>query len=204
MSAASNILLRGDLHIKFKSNGSIASSSDSPVFTLYDLENRAINSLNEFNQNYATYLRCTDDLNMYDQDQPNYNIVYPNKNGCPSGLSSKQINIDNLTISQNKLIQHIDALNNALTLIKNLDNGVTQQQYDAKYASIIAKYKEIVDMDKEIKQKLKDIDAVNYPRRKKDSPYIEDIYEKYNASMYSTLMLTVLATSLIYYAFVKI
>jgi hypothetical protein len=193
---------RADLTTTFKEDGNIADSTTNPTYTLFDLEKKVIESLNDFNKKYAVYLRCSDGI--YNVSETNFNVKYDNKKGCEGESSNKQVNTDKVKTAYNTVMQRADAFNNALSKINMNENGITPAQYEERYSAIVSKYSEIVKLQNDISWKIQDIKAVENPNKNKGTSYIHDAVDKYNATMYSTLMLTVLATSIVYYAFVKL
>jgi len=215
MSAPANISPPGNLNTKFKIDGTISQNTSENVYTIYDLEKRVIDSLNDVNTKLAQIFRCTD---IPTTEDIKWNIQYDGKKGCEN--TQELLNIiaangyDDIMIIYLRndfeiLKTNIDALKNAISNLNTNPPGINNETYNQRYSSILNKYAEIVKMKNEIALKINDInylDNKNKPNYNKryPSPYIEDSLSQYNATMYSTLMLTVLATSLAYYAFLKL
>lgn len=208
MLAPTQISFPGNLNTKFKIDGRISANKSENIYTIFDLEKRVIDSLNNYNTTYSQLYRCTNI--EYLPELVHWNIKYPGKKGCeniPSNMTIEQ-GIIRSVIALDQLNTNIDAMERAISFLEKDPPGINDTQYRKKYSSILNKHAEIVKMQKDISLKLKDIqnlDNRNSKQKKQyNSSYIDDTLGKYNATMYSTLMLTVLATSLAYYAFIKL
>jgi len=198
----------GNLNTKFKEDGTISANTNQNKYTLFDLEKRVIDSLNDFNTKMATLIRCTNTYTAI-PGEPNWNIQYAGKKGCESIPNNQNVSVmeDKLVESYNDLEDKIDAMNTAISNMNKNPPGINNEEYNNTYSSIVNKHAEIVKMQKDISQKLKDIQILDKnPQYKKESntSYVDDYQTKYSRTMYSTAMLTILATSLAYYAFLKL
>lgn len=200
MSLVSAYESRPNLTTKFNEDGSIATTSSS-TYTLFDLEKKVIDALDDFNQKYAIYLRCSEGI--YDINEVNYNIKYEGKSGCPADSSNKDANATTVQTAYAILKTRIYALNNALTNISGTSGGITPEEYNSRYSGILAKHADIIKLREELDSKMMDIEAVDNLDKRHKNPRVQDVFTYHDTTIYSSLMLTVLATSLLYYAFVK-
>jgi len=189
-----------DLTTKLKEDGSLATSTDPAVYSLFDLEKRVVHALNDFNDKYATYLRCSDGI--YTINEVNYNVSYKNKNGCENVSKDKNVNAVAAQNAYTIMSARIASLNNGLINLRN-SGGISNEEYEQRYNSILSKHEEVLRIRNDIDEKMKDIAAVDNVDKRADRPRIGDVFAFHDTTIYSSMMLTVLATSLIYYAFVK-
>lgn len=204
MLASSNISFPGNLNTKFKEDGTISTTQNENKYTLYDLEKRAIDSLNDFNAKMAILARCTN--LTYAPENVNWNIQYTGKKGCENAPNSKDQSFMKVVEALEVLEKNVNAMSRAISKLNTDPPGITDDQYKKQYSSIVNKHAEIVKMQQDISQKLKDIQTLDNKDKGKqyDNSFINDFLNKYNATMYSTMMLTVLATSVAYYAFLHL
>lgn len=190
-----------DLTTRLREDGSLATSADTTTYTLFDLEKKVIQNLNDFNEKYAIYLRCS--AGIYpDANASNYNVSYPNKQGCQGASSDKEVNKVAAKTAYDKLNTSVQSLTNGLANLRST-GGITNEEYQERYNSILSKHNEILRIRHEIDEKMKDIAAVDYADKRTGRPHISDVFAYHDTTIYSSMVLTVLATSLIYYAFVK-
>lgn len=196
-----------DLSVRFNENGTVATKTDATsatktaTYTLFDLEKKVIDALNDFNEKYAIYLRCSEDI--YDINSVNYNIKYDGKKGCETASKNKSVNASAAQEAYNTLNTRIEALNLAMDLLKTSSGGITPQEYNDKYSTLLTKHEEIIKMRDDMESKMRDIESVDNIEKRKQNPRVQDIFMYHDTTLYSTMMLTVLATSLLYFAFMK-
>lgn len=189
-----------DLTTRFNKGGIIASESDLVTYTLFDLEKMVVNAIHTFNDRYSVYLRCSD--NIYEPNEVNYNLKYEGKRGCEGESADAAKNAEAVTVAYERLLQRVSAVETALGNLRST-GGITNEEYERRYNATITKYNEIVRVRTDLEEKMKDIAAVDEPSKRENRPYVSDVFIYHDATIYSSLALTVLATSLIYYAFVK-
>jgi hypothetical protein len=79
----------------------------------------------------------------------------------------------------------------------SVKGDINQGKVDASYNYILSNYNNLVNTRSKLDQQMKDI--------QKTSDSVYSMYKgSYDSTMYSQILLTVLATSLIYYVFVKL
>jgi hypothetical protein len=83
--------------------------------------------------------------------------------------------------------------------VENIPSGsqIDKTSYDTSYNYILSNYNNLVDKRNLLDQQMKDI--------QKTSDSVHSMYKgSYDSSIYSQILLTVLATSVVYYIFVKL
>lgn len=158
-------------------------TSPTDVFTL---EQIAMTKLNTFNQAYANYLRCGDTNNQ--------NQNYIDKSACKE--TDKSVYKTTVDSAYEDLSGALISLDDALNKMGKRE-GKTPEQYDASYNSMLSTYNDLVKTRQEIDEELAELynttDGVN------------SFYNKmYMSTMYSKILLTILATSLLYYVIMKL
>lgn len=161
-------------NIKFDKNGKLSKKGE---YTIFDLEKRLFESLNKFNTTYAYYIRCT-------KGKPELD-----KTNCPK----KNVHQDDVKYAYNNVDKNINAFNKAITYLNNVDSP---KSYDKSYNKIKTEYNQVVNLRADLDQKMKEILGTY------DSVYANNKLE-YDSAIYSSILWSVLATSLIYYVFVK-
>jgi DNA repair exonuclease SbcCD ATPase subunit len=147
---------------------------DASIYKQYsDKEKKILNDLNDFNQKYNLYLHCN--MNASSPDCASYN-----NNAAINDLNSMYSTLD----------EEIKELTNALKItpikqerrinsleLKNLYSQITQYRDDFDY-----KLKELNNSEDSIRNLYK---------------------QRYDSTVYTTVLLSALATSLLYYLFTK-
>ena len=205
-----------DLNTKFNLDGTTNTiNNNPPVYTLFDLEKIVVINLNNFYKKFAIYLRCSSDITNGTGDNDvqyntlasdvKYNAQNQVKQGCNTdgATTSGTTNLNNLKTAYNELKNSIDAFNNAVTFVKTTSGGIRNDDYQSKYNAIVSKHQDILRVREDIDDKLRNIDAVDKIEKRPGNPRVQDVFIYHDATIYSSLMITVLATSLLYYAFVK-
>ena len=139
--------------------------------------------LKEFNEIYQKYTKCTD-------------ITLPDsaKSDCTEADKNKQTVID----VYNKLI-NADDISGSIQKLKSapLNKYISSQDYETNHTNILQTHSEIIPLRKELDSKMKqlmdDEDNIN-----------SDYKEKYDATMYSSLVLSVVLTSSLFFIFKKL
>lgn len=136
--------------------------------------------LKEFNEKYQKYTKCTD-TTLSESD-------------CTEADKNKQTVID----VYNKLI-NADGNSGSIQMLREapLTQYISYQVYDDKRGKIMQTHSEIIPLRKELDSKMKqlmdDEDNIN-----------SDYKEKYDATMYSSLVLSVVLTSSLFFIFKKL
>ena len=149
----------------------------SDVALIASLENDLVNKLNIFYKEYATYLRCIS-CNMTDNNC--------NRSLCSdSNLKTSYDDVNNL-------------LNNITNQTKKLNiKGMDTTSYEDRFKKIKQYHIDILNTRREFDEKIKYINDAQQSYNK--------IYDNSNkSSIYTGIVLSVLATSVLYYVFVKL
>jgi hypothetical protein len=162
--------------VTYNTTNSGKSTQPPGNFTVYQMEHQTIQFYNTF---LTEYSNCFD------------NIKTPNDmdklTSCPSAKTAL-IRAQNMQLILDSAIGKIPS---------NLTSGITQGKVDASYNYILSNYNNLVNTRSKLDQQMKDI--------QKTSDSVYSMYKgSYDSTMYSQILLTVLATSLIYYVFVKL
>jgi RecG-like helicase len=123
---------------------------------------KLINNINDFNQQYNSYLECTSTGGNANMCINNYNYIN----------------------------SYINALNDT-----NLKGNVV---YDNSNNHISSTYNNILNSRSELEKKMKELYKTN------DALYNSDFRAKYDATMLTGIVWSILAGSILYYAFTKI
>jgi hypothetical protein len=92
----------------------------------------------------------------------------------------------------NEYISNNGSLVNALNT-----NTISKEEYNKNLHHIINKHKDILNLRKELDLKTQELNMI-------DNPAYNDYKAKHDASVYSGVLWTILASSLLYYLFIKI
>ena len=205
----------GNLTILFNDNGTPFTSTQTGQTgqtgkTIFQLEETVVQKLNNFNSKYVEYLRCNpniDDSNrkinqtrismgsapISINDKLN-NPPYRNKVGCPTSNIADE---NEVTTSYNEANTAINALDAATNYIKTTSGGVSREVYDMSYNSMLSNHASILKLRNELDVKMRELN------RSEDSVY--SIYKaNFDSTMYTSILWSVLASSLVYYIFVKL
>lgn len=159
-------------------------STDDQLKEITRLENTLMTDLNDFNNKYACYLRNP-------ATNPSENakkIMYP----CTTNVSRSDVDA-----AKNNVDTDITNLRSALREY-GYSGATNQAQYLAKYNNIFEQYNKVIETRKDLDAKLAELYGTT-------NGGISNYYNnKYSATMFSKLMLTILLTSLAYYTFMKI
>jgi hypothetical protein len=157
---------------------------------IFQLEQNVMAKLNNFNQTYATYMRCG--------ATGNSNQTYIDKSNCPTSIT--QENVDN---AKSELDDAIAELNAAIGTpeqagTNDSTGGKTPASYAMNYNYVTKHYyNNLVKTRKDIDDKLAEL----YNTSESTSSFYDKMYM---STMYSKIVLTILATSIIYYTIMKL
>jgi hypothetical protein len=151
---------------------------------IFQMEQDVMAKLNTFNQTYATYLRCT-------TNPSNSKNQYIDKSTCPAnGITDAEV-----TTAYNNVQTSIATLKGAMALMDN--TGVTPKQYDMNYNNMLSSYKTLTDTRKQVDQNLAEL----YNTTDGTASFYNKMYM---GTIYSKILLTVLATSIVYFGIMKL
>ncbi len=211
---------------KFKITGSgdtaTATIDKSGTTTIYEIEQAAFNELNNFNTNYALYLRCTPGLGLRKIEIEDGNITgtipnpvistimdstssggyYHNKEGCNGSVPSA----DRINNIKNNLKEKVNIYTSAIAAM-NAYNGtfyekLSKEQYIDNYNYIKSTHDDIITKRNIYDAKLKELtdkEGLN----KDDSPWDAAIQREQEMMFVGTTG-AILASALIYYIFSKL
>lgn len=149
-------------------------------FTLYQMENQLTKNINIF---LTEYSKCVSSITP---------SCYSNARGM-TVCSSADIALIKAQNMQYILKYVLDPINGFIPSNLQIDKGL----YDASYQYITSNYNKLLENRNQLDQQMKDI--------QKSSDSVYSTYKgSHDSTMYSQILLTVLATSLIYYVFVKL
>jgi len=146
--------------------------------------NNILAELADFDIKYAKYIYCNDATN--------------NRSSCSDADKNK----DTLTSAYNKLVSqgpngaNLINLRNVITTM-NVNDKITKAQYDASLNAMIGQYQNLLAFRRSLDDKMQilyNVDNENYTDNKL----------KYDAMVYSGIIWTVLASSIVYYMFTKL
>jgi hypothetical protein len=138
-------------------------------------EKSVIDALNAFNAQYAIYIKCNN----------------PSTN---SGCSSSDKAWDTVTRKGTTLTTAISLLGPD---INNMNNKITPAQYDSSYNAILRQHTNIKTARSELDSKLKELYEI-------PGSFVVDSKYQYDSTMYTGIIFTILATSMLYYTFTKL
>ena len=151
---------------------------------IFDLERNVFNNLNNFNQVYASHLRCS-------KTGGNANNELIDQSTCPSNVPTN----NDVKNAYTKLSASITTLQNAIATMK-ANGGASPADYDASYNQILATYANVLETRDNLDEKIAELYNTN------DSAL--NFYDRmYISTIYSKILLTILATSLAYYVFMQ-
>jgi hypothetical protein len=140
-------------------------------------EQTLVSQLNQFNSDYSNYVHCN------------------------SGYSYDDCAGNNITVAQ--LQSELNNINNTINNIQkqnyntNGNTAVSSATYGNNYNQIIQNYDDVTKMRRELDNKVKRLYDPN-------NSMIDDYINTYESSVYSGILITALATSILYYVFTEI
>lgn len=151
--------------------------------------NNIFAELADFDIKYAKYIYCNDSTKTAEQ-----------KASC----TEMDMSASTVTNAYKKLISDGENganLNNFKKVITNLKkdygNNISETEYKAKYDGMYLKYQNVLTLRRSLDDKMRMLYDV-------DNKLTYDNKLKYNATVYSGIIWTVLASSLVYYMFSKL
>lgn len=151
-------------------------------YTAMENETRLLDHLNDFNSKYAAYISCKE-------------------NGIPTGCivqnKENELNTAYTTIVQtNNNVLSGGSLYDLSGSIA-VSSGVSESAADASFNDIKAKHREIMRLRSELDAKLKEVYVT-------DDSFAHEQQRIFDGTIYTSLLWTVLATSLLFYTFKKL
>ena len=108
-----------------------------------------------------------------------------------------EVSLETVNTAYDATKNSITSLQTALTALSPSNAGPSHTQYDTSYNAIMSQYEEMVKNRTEIDTKLRELNNINGAS--------SNFYEKqYISTAYTKILLTVLATTVAYYVFMKL
>lgn len=148
---------------------------------------------NNPNMNPNNSLKCTpDDMNVETINKAYIKLMGDNISYQSWLTQNNKEASPNSFKEYNNYISNKGSLNNAVNT-----NTMSKEEYNKNLNKIIKKHKEILDLRSELDLKTKTLNNMN-------NPSYDDNRIKTDASVYSGVLWTILASSLLYYLFTKL
>jgi len=138
--------------------------------------NKLLKQLNDFNINYAKYVKC---------------------NGAPNDLTCSQEDrdISKLQTLQRSINADIDSINNIINDKKT--TGLKVADYNKNYSQILNNEEDVKKMRSELDMKMKEVYKIQ-------DTIVNDSSLQYDSVMYTGVLFSILATSILYYTFTNL
>jgi hypothetical protein len=155
---------------------------------LMQADNKLMDDLNTFNTKYARYVKCN----------VNKNQLCTPGGTCPAFFSDcgvgepKVADLKSLEIVINDDLRAIKRITT-----RNSGSLISPEEYVSSYETIKKREADNIKLRREIDLKLREVYNI-------DGPTLEDGVLPYDASMYSAMLFTILATTGLFYAFTKL
>ena len=159
--------------------------SDSVESSTSDSETIVFQNINAFNKIYSNYLRCNGSTG-------NANVKYINTTDC-----SGTVKLSDVDDAYNNLNSSIIALH--ANIAKDAASGsklITPAQFDASYNAMLVNYRNMKAIQSDLDNKMAELE-------KSPTSNYNSSNNMLNSAIYSNILFTVLATSLLYFTFFK-
>ena len=164
--------------------GQAPATSLTTPSNMFHRQDTVLNNLNQFQTQYARYLRCQDP-NTYSQVSPPCNV-------------DGQDSFGNLTTAYRSLLTSIQDMSNAYVTQSHTDpNAKPPAQYELDERQIAINYNKMVKMRAEMDQQLK----LLYQNMNNNPDTSTRMLE---SGMYANTLWVILASCLVYYIFVEL
>jgi hypothetical protein len=162
--------------------------------TVFDLEKKIVENINDINRKYSVLLRCTDVSGNYNGLEYRADIT-----PCDSTLNTdtEKTNLQNLISKTNNLVQVYNELINTSATTDDASPGVNPNTYNTNYKNIIQQYNNNLKLRTDLDLKLQEL--------MQGDKSVSGLYKRSNETMvYTNVIWTVLASSFVYYIFVNL
>jgi hypothetical protein len=164
-----------DFSTKLDETGNISQNTNNNTKTIFDFQRDVQDKLNVYYTAYSQYLRCRSNVS--------------NKQNCPSTAINSPSAVNTAKTELDTAIAKYKTAYSNLPL-----TGISSQTYQQKYNDIISNYENLTKLRTELDSKLEQI------HNKPES--VLAAYQTYSdTTIGASLIWTVLATSILYYAF---
>ena len=147
---------------------------------IFNAEKELVVKINDYYKTYQNYMR-TDTTNI--QTRSSNKTI----------LDTKKNELDTAITNINSKIADLRAIN----LTANESSKITKTSYDNNYQDILRTHARNINLRSELDEKLKTINNVK-------NSYSDMYANQYNATIYTGILWSILATTMIYYVFVKL
>jgi len=158
----------------------------------YNIELQLITQLNEFNKKYDRYIKCNDPFNNAGCAQEEICI---NKNPTITVDNCKPLSdVYKMAGEINTTFSTLRGTNNNPYNLGSAPIYLTPNQYETRYQQIIQNHDSVIKLRNELDNKVK---ILYNPAKSIDADYKKSL----DATVYSGILITALATSILYYSF---
>lgn len=169
-----------DFSTKLTGDGTISQTTNNNIKTIFDFQRDVQDKLNVYYTKYSQYLRCRE-------------LTYPNSSTQKPNCPTPDITVDNVNSAKTDLDSAIDKYKTAYDNLPS-STGISSDIYRNRYQAIISDYENLTRLRTELDSKLEQIN--NKPES------VLAAYQTYaDTTIGASLIWTVLATSVLYYAF---
>jgi len=144
-----------------------------------------MNDLNSFNLKYAKYVKCNGATTLL-------NSCAPDDFTCCSHADQDMTTLINL---QTKINSDIASFNTSVGKYDKL--SVQQSDFDSNHKKIIQTEADVQKLRQDLDIKMREIYNVN-------GTIVNDSFVQYESTMYTGMLFTILATTILYYTFTKL
>lgn len=149
-----------------------------------------MNDLNTFNMKYAKYVKCND--NNAPEIKGN---CAPSDLTCCSTTDIGEVGLGGLTTLQGTLIADINDMRDAGNLLTG--NLISNSQFNTDHSTIISRAKEVNRVRSDLDNKMRELYKI-------DGNLQQDYFLQYDSVMYTGILFSILATTILYYTFTKL
>jgi len=144
-----------------------------------------MNDLNSFNLKYAKYVKCNGATTLLHSCAPDDFTCCSHNDQDKTALDKLKSKIDGDIASFNTSVGKYDKL------------SVQQSDFDVNRKNIIQTEADVQKLRQDLDSKMREIYNVN-------SSVVNDSFIQYESTMYTGLLFTILATTVLYYTFTKL
>jgi hypothetical protein len=151
---------------------------------------KLMNDLNTFNMKYAKYVKCND--NNAPEIKGN---CAPSDLTCCSSTDIGTVGLGGLTTLQGTLIADINDMREAGNLLTG--NLISNSQFNTNQNQILSRSKEVNRVRSDLDNKMRELYKI-------DGNLQQDYFLQYDSVMYTGILFSILATTILYYTFTKL
>jgi hypothetical protein len=151
---------------------------------------KLMNDLNTFNMKYAKYVKCNDE----NAPEIKGNCA-PSDLTCCSESDKGTVGLGGLTTLQGTLIANINDMRETGNLLTG--NLISHKQFNENQSQILRRAKEINGVRSDLDNKMRELYKI-------DGNLQQDYFLQYDSVMYTGILFSILATTILYYTFTKL